>query len=163
MLILLSYIDNISLLWQVAVCYSCSFLYSMNSKICIALQFLSHWYKKTDRTWQMEQIFPSNSLPQKIKKGRKKEWERERERERERTVGPTLSKHLKCYIFKEKNKNKAVPHLTPTQKNNLSRSNMNPYKNIQIFAIQTRSILLFITSLDNAHKVQSQGISVKEN
>jgi len=89
--------------------------------------------------------------------------ERERERERERTVGPTLSKHLECYIFKEKNKNKAVPHLIPTQKNNLSRSNMNPYKNIQIFAIQTRSILLLITSLDNAHKVQSQGISVKEN
>jgi len=29
----------------------------------------------------MEQIFPSNSLPQKIKKGRKRERERERERE----------------------------------------------------------------------------------
>jgi len=76
MLILLSYIDNIWLLWQVAVCYSCSFLYNTNSKTCIALQFVSHWHKKTDCTSQMEQIFPSNSLPQKIKKkGRKEERE----------------------------------------------------------------------------------------
>ena len=103
-----------------------------------------------DGTNFSKQQFATKNL--KKKEGRKKE----------KTVGPTLSQHLECYILKEKNTNKAVPHLIPTQKNNLSRSNMNPYKNIQIFDIQTRFILLFITSLDMLIK-QSQGISVEEN